>query len=315
MYFRGSARGTILSSTLSEGSQGKLGEVSKNSETASRDSPQPPPSESVGPTPSEVFVVDNGGSTGQIQRIFSKDKVCSSNSPTLLDLKVMKHSAEDALRKSMRAILRETPLNVDVEAGKEAYITDVRRVGTRFTEHNSDNERGTPKANPILTDSRQRRTSRQLLTEESASRPRRSIPTKDPSTTALKTVSKTTPVLPAATSVEMPYIAKKGPQALPVSTTSSPFPVIYHTNGHDGCSVSTITGCLSFLTVESTTEYQDPKEEDASLGTKDGANDKDDEEEDSQTDLTFHSESEADDFGSMAQSLPSCIREKYVDEV
>jgi hypothetical protein len=347
--FRGSARETIISSFSSEGSGGaerlNKEKVSKSNKEKvvpkKKQRPKLPtapcnehncPREPVRKAPSEIFVSDDGCSTGQIQRIFSKDKVClmesshhsssTQHSLSIRDLKAHKKNAEDSFRESLRGIIRQPVSEVDLESGqREKYIYNVHRVLTPQAEHDSSDHdcpryqrkdtdaqkrsRRNKKQHELMKDTTQR--SRASATERklSISDNQAGVFVEDVGENPARSGGKNShknrsspPVVSSPSEAHLKYVR-----------------IISHTNDHDGCSVSTITGSSSISSAESI-QYQASSEDVHSKKSKTSQQIED--EDDTSTTMSYCIGSDADDFGSIAHSLPSYARRddmEYLEEV
>ena len=349
---RGSARGTIVSSFMSDGSHRQSHEVSRQPssqpETSAISQKQIPLEHNLSWTPSEIFVTDDGGSTSHIQRIFSEDKLCYVDDPShhnisIRNLKDVMQSAENVLRESMSGIMRKIPSDgEDLEQGRgEANMTDDDQVKT---ERNSTREKKESRRVMSAKKSGRKATvgdpsKRQLVRDNANSSSHQSRAKKEnsPTTQKIKAVVPSEPVTNEKSVQQKPTIdcSKRsnsrvaGPSVSTVEafSSASPFPVICHTNDHDGCSVSTMSGGVSMFSF-SDQEKASSANEVASLedlfarsnckdlkqthpqNGDDGDDDEEDEEYSSHTSLTYRIGSDADDFGSMAESLPSCLLEE-----
>lgn len=281
-YHSGSARETTISSFESEGSRGQVGETSSKPRLHSTEmkSVPPPSRQHVRWTPSEICVNDDGGSTSHIQRKFSEDKLYSTqvrkqHSESNRDLRVQKRSAENNLLANLQDI-RLSISDEDIELGKVE----------------TDDSDYIQRMNPALA-------------------ARHCLIGKERPTVPLKKKNR------APASERPPLLNDSLPVREVAPSGSTPFPVIYHTNDHDGCSVSTITGGGGSLFGQDVGGQGDELVPacqavsiDKGLSERTTVVDEEDDDNDDDTScntsLTYHIGSEADDFGSIAQSLPSC---------
>lgn len=290
--------------------------------------------------PSEIFVSDCGHSTGQIQRIFSTDKVClveqashrhSSSSThhsfSIRDLRAQKHSAEDNFRESLRGIIRQTLSEVDLESGQRVqYITNVHRASTPLTERDSsDHEcsRDRRKKVEVQKTSTSTHHSNKRHPSSQSSKGRKRSTSKNPTTVSIEPTGRTRQTPKGDDGVSPSNKQSNKEQS---SVASSPLdekfqPVISLTNDHDGSSISTITGSSSLFSAgpiqyELSSDEPVGSSQQGKLATQRERTEED--EDDTDTTMSYDlGLSDADDFGSIAHSLPSYQRNamEYLEDV
>ena len=303
-----------MKSSFASEKSGNIEKPNRENENRKRERPtlKPPPTIPFRQTKKEKFVSDYEIRTSQIQRIFPKDKVTTLMVPSHHSSSACR-STEECFRESLKGIKRQTLSLVDVETSepkREKYTTNVRRVLTPKTVGNSSDQDHDIRRS---THRKARLDKTASLKHSTSSKGNKIFVSKNPSTECSKAIG----VEPKR------RVNSRRPSTSDFSslfaTSEKMIRIISSLNHNDGCSVSTVTRSSSICSTESIMSEMALAHNTGSkkCATSQPINNEDDTSI-ADSSLSCYIGSDADDFGSIAHSLPSCGQAElmeYLEEI